>query len=63
MLLLAVCIYIGLYRKRKVKDATLLPTEESSILPGQGICFLFVPHFFAFYLFCLVLFLNEHVLH
>ena len=41
VLLLAVCIYIGFYRKRKVKKTTLLPAEEHSILYGDGTCFLF----------------------
>nr|AWI66667.1 lysine motif-containing receptor-like kinase 1-1 protein [Vitis vinifera]WBP50028.1 LysM receptor-like kinase 1-1 [Vitis vinifera] len=36
VLLLTVCIYIGFYRKRKVKEAALLPTEEQTLQPGHG---------------------------
>lgn len=67
VLLLTVCIYIGFYRKRKVKEASLLPTEEHSLQPGHGTCFLFVspflPPLFVCLFVCLVVSVNEQVLH
>lgn len=46
LLLLAACIYIGFYRKRKVKEASLLPSGEHSVIPRNGTCFLIFLTFF-----------------